>query len=401
VISKKKFVITAGTLTGNRGSEAMVTTCIQQIKNIFPTSKICIASSYPKQDFKELDKVYLKKYSDIYIYSGTPFSLIFQSLPLSLIAKIAPWLKRNKLKNFGTILDLLNSDIVFDVAGVSFIDGREKFLPFNILSIFPFLLHKRKVIKLSQAMGPFNNLINRSSANIVLNKCTKVFARGNTTMHNLEKLKNKKNFSLAPDITFSLRSSDLNIFNKRRNKYIAIAPSSLVMNKSKKYVNEMVKIIKELQLDGFEIKFIIHSWRKSRFSRNNDLIVAKKINSQLKHKIELLGLDKNSMEIRKEISNFQLIIVSRFHAMISALCTATPLLVIGWSHKYKEILDLFEMESEYCVDYLHFDRRLVIKKIYSIYNNTDQISNSINKYLPKIKKETNKIFISILKDGTN
>ena len=35
------------------------------------------------------------------------------------------------------------------------------------------------------------------------------------------------------------------------------------------------------------------------------------------------------------------IVTSRFHAMISALVERTPLLVVGWSHKYGEVLAQF------------------------------------------------------------
>ena len=54
----KKIVITAGTLSGNRGAEAMVTTCIQQIRNYFPNAIICIATYYPKEDLKELKNLF-------------------------------------------------------------------------------------------------------------------------------------------------------------------------------------------------------------------------------------------------------------------------------------------------------------------------------------------------------
>ena len=36
-----------------------------------------------------------------------------------------------------------------------------------------------------------------------------------------------------------------------------------------------------------------------------------------------------------------MLLTSRFHAMISALAERTPLLVIGWSHKYAEVLAPF------------------------------------------------------------
>ena len=36
---------------------------------------------------------------------------------------------------------------------------------------------------------------------------------------------------------------------------------------------------------------------------------------------------------------------SRFHAMVSSLAMAVPTVVIGWSHKYREVLEMFELEE--------------------------------------------------------
>ena len=198
----KKFVITAGTLSGNRGAEAMVTICIQKIKFYHPNAIICIATYYPKEDLKELNKPFFKKFENVYIYSLTPFSLIFKYLPLAIIAKILPFLKNNQFSHFGSILNLLNTDLVLDVAGVSFIDGREKFLGYNVLSILPFLIHKINVIKLPQALGPFNNKINYLTAKFFLNKCERVYCRGRLSLQYTEQIKKKIIFISAQILVF-------------------------------------------------------------------------------------------------------------------------------------------------------------------------------------------------------
>ena len=399
----KNFVITAGTLTGNRGSEAMVTTCIQQIKKYYPKATICIATYYPKEDFKELRKPFFKKFNNVYIYSLTPFSLIFNYLPLSILCKIFPFLRNNnkQSKHFGSFLDLLKTDLVFDVAGISFVDGREKFLPYNILSIFPFLIHKIKVIKLPQALGPFNNKINYLVAKFILNKCERVYCRGQLSLKYAKQIKIKNIFYFCPDISFSLKNIDVVKFKSRPDKHIAISPSSLVMSKNVNYIHKLVEIIKKLQKEGFAITLIIHSWRKSFSSRNNDLIAANKINHLLENKLKIIGYEKNSTEIREEISKFEIVIVSRFHAMISALDTFTPVFVIGWSHKYLEILNQFGLGDKYCLDYSKLNVEIITTKIKDIYNNRINISELIKNKLPFIKKEINQHFHSIFNDIKN
>ena len=399
----KNFVITAGTLTGNRGSEAMVTTCIQQIKNYYPNANICIATYYPKEDFKELRKPFFQKFDNIFIYSLTPFSLIFNYLPLSIFCKIFPFLRNNnnQLKHFGSFLDLLKTDLVLDIAGVSFIDGRQKFLPYNILSIFPFLINKIRVIKLPQALGPFNNKINYLVAKFILNKCERVYCRGQLSFQHAKLIKIKNIFYFCPDISFSLKNIDVVDFKSRPDKHIAISPSSLVMSKNANYIHKLVEIVKKLQKEGFTITLLIHSWRQSSSSRNNDLIAANEINYLLENKLKIIGYGKNSTEIREKISMFELVIVSRFHAMISALDTFTPVLVIGWSHKYLEILNQFGLGDKYCLDYSKLNVEIITTKIKDIYNNRINISELIKNKLPFIKKEINQHFHSIFNDIKN
>ncbi len=38
------------------------------------------------------------------------------------------------------------------------------------------------------------------------------------------------------------------------------------------------------------------------------------------------------------------LLTSRFHAMIAGLCLAIPTVVVGWSHKYEEVLAEFQLE---------------------------------------------------------
>ena len=51
--------------------------------------------------------------------------------------------------------------------------------------------------------------------------------------------------------------------------------------------------------------------------------------------------DMTAGELRRLVSGSRTMVTSRFHAMISGLSTCTPTVVVGWSHKYREVLDDF------------------------------------------------------------
>ena len=46
-----------------------------------------------------------------------------------------------------------------------------------------------------------------------------------------------------------------------------------------------------------------------------------------------------SQALRYLIGRCEVFVASRFHAMVSSLATGVPTLVVGWSHKYGEVLD--------------------------------------------------------------
>src|SRR5690606_21072359 len=86
----------------------------------------------------------------------------------------------------------------------SFIDGREKFLPFNVLTLLPAWLVGTPVVKLSQAVGPFRKPVNRMASAFMLPRCTKVWARGAKTFQHLQESGFQGiDYALADDIAFN------------------------------------------------------------------------------------------------------------------------------------------------------------------------------------------------------
>lgn len=386
-----KIVILAGTLTGNRGSEAMVRACVNILAERYSGVKICVATYYPHDDLAELNSGRFAAL-DMYIYSCSPFRLLFSWLPASWFIKICSCTKGGSLRHLGGIRDLLDADLVLDVAGVSFIDGREKFLPFNVLSIYPFLLHGIPVIKLSQAVGPFNSFLNRLAARWFLTRVEIVFARG---MRTYEMIKNSGlpiSCAYAPDVTFCLHSHRDSLYTERPENSVALIPSSLVMSKNSEYIQNLVKLITSLQAKEISVTIIAHSWRDSELPRNNDLIAAEAICDLLENPVPIKGYGMNSLQLREEISRHRLAVSSRFHGMIGALETETPVLVIGWSHKYLEVLEDFGFDEQICFDHRAWAPDRLFDAAMRLLADGAEISSEIGKRLVNVRTASFKQF---------
>jgi len=345
----KNIAVVAATFTGNRGAEAMLLTVIEQVHRAYPDCKIHVLSYAADEDIKDFKE---RDIPNVYIHSCSPLSLVISWLPLSLLGWLILALKKNPTGDHKqSPLALLSVDKLIDLAGVSFIDGREKFLPFNVLTILPFILSGVPVYKLSQAIGPIRSRLNRLAAKLILPRCELVVARGSTTFKYLKEfgLKAPK-LQYAPDVSFLLApEGEIPTDFTDRHFDIGFVPSSVVLKKYPAYEQKLVEVIQALVGSGHKVSLVLHSWKEgTEKSFNNDLPLAKRIASQIavKDQLPIIGVGLNARELKGHIANHKLLVTSRFHAMIAALDTETPPLVLGWSHKYKEVLEEFGLADQ-------------------------------------------------------
>jgi colanic acid/amylovoran biosynthesis protein len=366
--------IIGGTISGNRGAEAMLVTVVGKIREKFPDAEIKVFSYYPSQDRGLVNQPYVD------ILSCKPVSLVFRFLPFAFLEWLFKRMGVRLPDRFLTrvIRVLRTCDVLVDISGVSFVGGREIFLPFNILTIWPAMLLGVPVVKLAQALGPFKSSINRFAAKLFLPRCNRIFARGNITDSYLRAL-DLENVSRAADVAFLYRNEySLTVENEGKNdrleeqllalkaagsKVIAIAPSSLVHQNSlkvgKDYVQSILDLAEHFQQDDVHFLFIPNSNREtSEKSRNNDLFVLRLLYDRAlttlpEHSCQRMNWvlwDVNTSALRRLVSHCDLLMTSRFHAMIAGLSLGVPTLVIGWSHKYVETLADFGLEK-YTADF--------------------------------------------------
>lgn len=412
----KKISIIGATITGNRGAEAMLTTTIGRIKEKYPSSEFYIYSYYP-QDDEEL----LLDDNNISIHSATPVYLVTVLFPLTLILALFNLLHLNVIKKIlpKSVTNLADSDVLIDLAGVSFMDGRALFLPFNIMTIWPAMLVGTPVVKFAQGLGTFNNILTSISAKIFLSRCKQLFARGDITKKYLEDFfPQHKNYQSAADVAFSHKRDDsISLENKEYSdeiettlqklhteyKVIGLCPSSVVYSKSQKdnidYIGTLVSTIEKLLEDeSIRIFLFPNATREKNIDklRNNDLLVIQMIISKLlkkgisKEKLVYIAKDINTDSIKAMLEHCDMTIVSRFHAMVASLSLEKPVIVLGWSHKYLEVMKQFQMQ-EWVIDYQDQNTDLN-KNIFNMLNNIEQLQNKINIHLPAVKKESFKQF---------
>ena len=132
----------------------------------------------------------------------------------------------------------------------------------------------------------------------------------------------------------------------------------------------------------------------------NDGPVCRAVGDRFIHDPGVVAIDADltAGELRHIVARGAVLVTSRFHAMISGLATATPTVVVGWSHKYREVLSDFGLEDfgfdAQCLD----NPEIVTGKVVEALDQRDVIINRIHSSLPDVKERSARNF-SVIADA--
>lgn len=364
------YGVIGGTLWGNRGAEAMVVTTIGRVRERDPGAGFVLFSYFPRQDRALVTDpavavIDARPKAVLLCWFGAVLARLARLVGLRLPDAMLPKPARA----------LRGCRALFDVSGISFHDGRLSVVAYNLMCLWPALLVRVPVIRLSQAMGPFRHPLNRLPARWVTRRSLHTFARGRLTaefMHGLGAP--QQSWSVAPDVAFAYRpeyrltSENEDQVGKVRQRLerlraegtrvVALVPSSLVFQKMAgdggDYVVLLSTVVDQLHRQGVHVLVMPNATRAGvAAGRNNDLIVIEKLRERrLRERgpenadqVSYVDFDLDTASIRSLAELCTLLVTSRFHAMIAALALGVPPLVMGWSHKYTEVLERFGCED--------------------------------------------------------
>ena len=395
----------------------MLETIIGRIRTERPDARFHVYSYYPQDDRK------LIRDPGLTLHSSTPAALVFWLLPCSLLFGLVVRLfGRGALKfSPAAITALAESDALVDLAGVSFIDGRERFLPFNVLTLLPAWLLGIPVAKMPQAIGPFAKPLNHALARFMLPRCRIVWARGAKTKEYLDQAGfDGLTVFQADDIAFNhcdayaltdegregVASGLVRVDRLRSGVrgVIGICPSSVVAVQSAKrqgnYEAVLADLVRALTTNGFLVVLFPNATRgiDPVAQRNNDLPLLRRLQSAVRGagpEPVVFDFDVNATAIKQIIAAMDVVLVSRFHAMVGALSLAVPAAVLGWSHKYAEVMARFGLEHN-VMDYEQLEGAELLGRVTSVFEQRQAMHAAIVEHLPAIKASADRPVAALL-----
>lgn len=348
-----KYVIVGPALSGNMGAASMVLAAVTALSSRDPQAQVTLLSYYPAEDRERATGTTLT------VLDARPIRLGAVINPGAIAWRLLPPMRGWIERRIPEVAALAEAAVVLDLGGIAFSDGREKFLAFNLAILIPAFFLGRPVVKCAQALGPFRNRLNRTAARLALPRVEKIVARGSATMEHLDDL-GLTNTEVGTDLAFTLgvptrtkisqRAPVAGLFArlKQPGLTIGIAPSVVVQAKvdgnGGNFVGLMVDEIERHLRRGRRVVVVPHSFRDDPAkAHNNDGPLVAAIASQISHPDLIVVNERlDAEELRYLIGCCDVFVACRFHAMVSALSMGVPTLVLGWSHKYVEVLELFE-----------------------------------------------------------
>lgn len=400
------IAITAASFCGNKGAAAMLQSGIKQLKERYGEClSITLMSTYPKRD-RELIAAMPEQYGFINVVNAKPEKLFFLAFPLAALYRLFGRIPlfRKLLTHNEIIRAYSMCDMVVDMAGVSFVDSRG-----FVMNTYAFvcaavpMLCGAPVCKYSQALGSFKNPYNRALARLILPKIRLICARGEVTKSSLAEIGITENVRLCADGAFTMPEVERYAENINRlcendgfynGDIVGVSISSVVEKRCRRlgidYKKIMTEFIDRLTDDGYSVLIIANAAREdSTRPRNNDLPICSEVYKTIRDKTNVRYYPREMFpeELRLLIGRCKALVASRFHAMIGALEKGVPVLLVGWSHKYKEVLDMFGLGG-YAADYSELTSDKLWTEFQRLLDNSEEIRAKIAENLPRVKESS-------------
>jgi colanic acid/amylovoran biosynthesis protein len=392
-------MITVATLgaaySANKGAASMVQALLDNLPERLGPTRFVAISTHPGAD----RRAYTRAGIEVEVASQKPVEMAVVHVPLALLAGLLrrarlPW---RWLCRPAALRAIAGADVVADLSGISFVDGRRfVVLVYNALVVMVPLALGRPVVKCAQAMGPFRSGVNRRLARLVLPRLRTICPRGEATERHLREL-GLKNLRPAADLAFAMRVPPAvreriraRLAEAAPGPYLVVSPSQVVDTYCTEHGIDYQKVMAEFiesaaAHTGHTVVIVAHSaLPDAGVNHMNDLPLCRAVHRRLSTTDRVVFFDEDLLptELRAVISEGTLLVTSRFHAMISALTERRPMLVIGWSHKYAEVLEPFGL-ADLVVQYAELGSGdAILERTTELLKRADEVSESIDRTLP-------------------
>ena len=314
---------------------------------------------------------------------------------------------------------LRKMDAVIDISGYNYGDAWGPHLA-GITQGFTHFCKRKNIpyIFLPQAWGPFDD--SRLAKHVVrlCEEASLVYVRDEVSLFNLQRILNKSSvdLKLGYDIAFLFQpdppSIGVEILNSNgielsKRSVVGIFPNIRVYERcegekgNNLYIASLVSIIRHcLKAFGTQVVIMPHEIIKSDNNKKDDRYICQIIKDIFSDEedVKVIVDFDSAKQIKSVIGHMDLVIGSRFHSVVAALSSAVPPVVIGWSHKYFELMKSFNLE-QFILSYQTVEEDNLLNMLTNAWhersNNRICIEDELSKIQSKVEAMFNEVAAKI------
>ena len=191
------------------------------------------------------------------------------------------------------------------------------------------------IVFLPQALGPFKSHAARNAARQLFASSDMIFARDASSYEHLRSLELPEAVQLrqCPDISHLLAGrppADASVWQQR----VCIVPNMRMLDRTPAeqaaaYLDFLATTANAVQTEGYEPWIIVHE--------ANDVELVEVLNSRLPEPLPVVDVD--AVATKGILGASRAAVASRYHALVSCLSQATPVIGTSWSHKYDQLFE--------------------------------------------------------------
>ena len=355
-----KVLLCGACMSGNMGGPALYLGMQEAFRLLEVPVAITVLSKYPRDDAAacaEAGWLMIAFPSARQLLCGVPCSVLYAGL------RMLGRMPRRASVDF--MQAALDHDVLIDLSGISFTDDRAvSGLIINVLWLLPALATGLPVVKAAQAMGPFRRPLVRWVSRWVLSRVAALAARGAESAAHVRALLPTHHVPQLDDLAFLMPPAapaevehalaELALTGERG--YCVLAPSLAVYHMANAEQRERyVALYADLachaeQQYGLEVLLLPHE-RAHGDGKVDDLTVCEQVLARApQRRWAVLRRAVSAPLLKGLVGGAEFALGSRFHFMVAAMGSGVPGIAIGWSHKYREMMQAFE-QGQRAIDF--------------------------------------------------
>lgn len=200
---------------------------------------------------------------------------------------------------------------------------------------------KKPVVLLPQMLGPFEDPAVGRAFREVVELADRIYARDTLSLEAVRALggADRSTVRLAPDLTIFLADHP-EPADDGGAPYACVVPNMRVLDSGRHkdawrpvYMDRLEAACRRMQERGLAVQVVVHD------ASGDDRQLAEELVGRVPG--ATLVTDPDPLVLKSVLGGAQVVVGSRFHALVGALSMGVPAVALGWAHKYRMLLSDF------------------------------------------------------------